>query len=133
MTLIVGLAYGNAYYGEGIGQIAATDLTCVGTEDYLYECDNITNTINLCDHSTDVGVDCVGPTGPCQNDGHTSCCTSGCNAGGCYCDVACYGFGDCCVDISVTCPQSTPGKSYYYTLYRSPSCDIVPPCRIMYK
>ena len=101
LTIAV-VAYGDSHYGGGVGSIAATDLQCIGTEDYLYECTNTTE--NTCDHSSDVGVDCTAPIGACQQAGFTTCCTSDCNVGGCYCDAACHGFGDCCGDIVITCP-----------------------------
>ena len=33
-----------------------------------------------------------------------SCCTSGCNVRGCYCDRACHVARDCCADIDQICP-----------------------------
>ncbi len=100
------IAYGDSYFGEGVGVIAATDIQCIGTELNVTDCGFTTE--NDCDHSTDVGVACSDiPSGPCEDAGHTSCCSSGCNAGGCYCDSACYGFGDCCSDIQVTCPDGS--------------------------
>ena len=101
LTIAV-VAYGDSHYGGGVGSIAATDLQCIGTEDYLYECTNTTE--NTCDHSSDVGVDCAASFGACHQAGFTTCCTSGCNVGSCYCDAACHGFGDCCEDIEGTCP-----------------------------
>ena len=99
------MAYGNSYYGEGVGGIAATNLQCAGTEESLSDCPKTIS--NTCDHSTDVGVDCTAPIGPCQTAGFTTCCTSGCNVGSCYCDATCYTFGDCCYeDIAITCPQN---------------------------
>lgn len=45
--------------------------------------------------------------GSCMAAGHTKCCYgSHCQAGDCYCDPLCYFVGDCCEDITTTCPLS---------------------------
>ena len=122
-------AYGNSYFGQGVGQIAATNLQCVGTEDNLYQCPNSTS--HTCDHTTDVGVDCTAPFGTCQAAGFTECCTSDCNVDGCYCDAACYGFGDCCFDdIAVTCPQSTGMTRLYcnFAYFKCLCCFVDESC-----
>ena len=103
--MIAAVAYGDSYFGEGAGIIAASDIQCIGTESYLTNCAN--STALSCDHSTDVGVLCGALPGPCALAGHTDCCISGCNVGGCYCDAACHGFGDCCSDIQTTCPDGS--------------------------
>ena len=43
----------------------------------------------------------------CANAGYSSCCTNGSckTSGGCYCDFQCHSVGDCCPDISETCPR----------------------------
>eukprot|EP00731_Ephydatia_muelleri_P021654 Em0014g245a len=43
--------------------------------------------------------------GSCVAGKHTKCCYGNqCQAGDCYCDPACYFQGDCCDDITTTCP-----------------------------
>lgn len=47
----------------------------------------------------------------CQAAGHNSCCTgSGCyvSASRCWCDHYCHRAGNCCPDISTTCPSGKP-------------------------
>ena len=99
-------AYGLSKYGSGGIAIDDTAYLCDGTEDSLGACD--TTDANNCGTGNVAGVKCNSSPGPCEAAGHTGCCISGCNAGGCYCDSACYGFGDCCSDISNTCPQGDP-------------------------
>lgn len=51
-------AYSNAYYGEGTGRIALSDLRCVGNEDYIEKCRSSAWFPYGCSHSEDAGVDC---------------------------------------------------------------------------
>ena len=46
-------------FGAGEGPIWANNVTCVGTEFYLVDC-QINNGGPTCDHSTDVGTACSG-------------------------------------------------------------------------
>ena len=49
----------------------------------------------------------------CVDAGFESCCT-GSNCGlpsGCFCDLPCYEFDDCCDDIAEICPTPQPGIS----------------------
>ena len=50
----------------------------------------------------------------CVAAGYSSCCTSGCYAGGCYCDRACYSLGDCCADIQQICPGITGSYAHMH-------------------
>ena len=77
---------------------------CSGTETNLTNC--VTIPSSMCDAESTAGVICQGEVSQCEAAGHTSCCISGCNAGGCYCDEVCHSFGDCCDNIDITCPQS---------------------------
>jgi hypothetical protein len=41
------------------------------------------------------------------------CCQGACgqqSAGDCYCDAACFGFGDCCADVCDFCSAEAPGE-----------------------
>ena len=77
---------------------------CSGSEANLTNC--MIKPASMCDAASTAGVKCQGDVSICEAAGHTGCCTSGCNAGGCYCDAACHGFGDCCAGIDITCAQS---------------------------
>lgn len=101
-------AYGLSKYGAEAIPVDSTNYQCVGTEDTLGGC--TTSTASNCGTDHIAGVQCSAK-GLCEAAGHTTCCISGCNAGGCFCDSACYGFGDCCSDISNTCPQGDPVSS----------------------
>ena len=101
------------YGSEGI-PIQQSNYMCAGTEDDLSAC--ATGDGTNCGTDRTAGVKC-NPKGTCEAAGHTECCTSGCNAGSCYCDTACYGFGDCCEDITNTCPDGNPALGMYHELY----------------
>ena len=92
-------------YGSAALPVDKSNYQCDGSEDTLSACTASTGSNCGTDHIA--GVKCFAK-GQCEAAGHTGCCTSGCNAGGCFCDSACYGFGDCCDDIADTCPQGTP-------------------------
>ena len=56
--------------------------------------------------------------GSCVEAGYTGCCSDllcfGAPTFDCFCDPGCYRFGDCCHDISQTCPSPEPqGISYW--------------------
>lgn len=115
LQMITGVqAYGQAFYGQGVGPIHYGNLTCAGTENTIDDCGKTTNP--SCSHSLDVGVFCDGLPTLCQSLGYTECCvTPPCNGNNmgttCYCDSSCHGFGDCCPGIEKTCPSSTaPGE-----------------------
>ena len=71
---------------------------------------------------------CGGSCGAC--DGDTACleglcqtatCNGSCGAAspfGCFCDIECFDYGDCCEDVCEECPE--------YEEQCGPSCD--PPC-----
>lgn len=100
-------AFGLSKYGSASISIDATNYQCTGTETSLGACTSSDG--SNCGTDQIAGVKC-NPKGLCENAGHTSCCVSGCNAGGCYCDTACHGFGDCCSDIDNTCPLGDPAE-----------------------
>ncbi len=80
---------------------------CTGIEANLTEC--MIKPANMCDADSTAGVGC-NEVSICEQAGHSGCCVSGCNAGGCYCDAVCHTFGDCCDGINSTCPQSESYK-----------------------
>ena len=77
---------------------------CTSWEGNLTDC--MTIEVAMCDAESTAGVKCGGEVSICEAAGHTGCCTSGCNAGGCYCDAVCHIFSDCCDGIDLTCAQS---------------------------
>ena len=108
-------AYGNAYYGQGLGFIHYSNVTCTGSETTLASCSLATNP--TCDHSMDVGVFCDGLSTTCQDAGFSGCCSGTCSVTPpvgpqCYCDTPCHGFGDCCPGIEKTCPQTQAPGTY---------------------
>ncbi len=59
-----------------------------------------------CDPACGEGETCV--DGACVPMGGDNSCYGVCGAqaaGGCYCDEACFGYGDCCEDICDACPD----------------------------
>jgi len=56
------------------------------------------------DADCEAGEFCVG--GVCMAGGDNSCVglCGGQAPGGCYCDEACFGYGDCCEDVCTACP-----------------------------
>ena len=53
-----GRAYKSAYYGQGTGPIWLSNVSCVGTEYNLTECNHFGLTVRNCSHSNDAGVYC---------------------------------------------------------------------------
>ncbi len=103
-------------YGSAIGlPIQNSNYMCVGTETNIDACTK--GAASNCGTDHTAGVKCSGEKGICETAGHTSCCISGCNVGGCYCDSACHGFGDCCAGIDTTCPQGGIGMYIHYYNY----------------
>lgn len=96
-------SYGHSYFGDGITLALFNGYNCTGSEANLTNC--MTIDVTMCDSDSTGGVKCSGVISQCEADGHTGCCTSGCNAGGCYCDEVCHTFQDCCDGIDSTCPQ----------------------------
>ena len=54
------LALGEAYFGNGSGDIVLDNVVCRGTESSLLECDTNPLGQHNCDHSEDAGVRCEG-------------------------------------------------------------------------
>lgn len=81
---------------------------CTGSEANLTNCVTKPANMDMCDAESTAGVKCQGEVSQCEAAGHSGCCISGCNAGGCFCDSVCHNFGDCCDGIDVTCPQCMP-------------------------
>ena len=50
------IAFSNAHFGAGIGDIYLDNVGCIGTESSLLDCSYISNT--GCSHSEDAGVRC---------------------------------------------------------------------------
>ena len=96
-------AYGLAKYGEGGGFVGIEAVNCLGTESNLTQCQYTIG--SSCPHSKDAGVKCQ-PISPCEQLGHTECCTTGCYnfQHFCWCDAVCHFFNDCCDNIDATCP-----------------------------
>lgn len=76
----------------------------------------------------------------CVAAGFSSCCTSGCSTGGCYCDRECYNVGDCCADIHQICSGIARNFSYIrdgactcnYSEGRFMHCKVPPsPCILL--
>ncbi len=95
-------AYGGDTYGIAKIPPGLTNFECTGDELTLSSCNY--NTTNNGKTNKIASVDCS-PETACQIAGHTGCCTSSCNGGGCFCDAICHSFGDCCEGIEVTCPS----------------------------
>ena len=53
-----GRAYKSAYYGQGIGPIWLSNVSCIGTESNLAECHHFSMRVRNCLHSDDAGVYC---------------------------------------------------------------------------
>ena len=51
-------AYGQAYFGEGQGNIYVGNVQCNGSESYLEDCPASEVGIHDCTHSEDAGVRC---------------------------------------------------------------------------
>jgi hypothetical protein len=51
-------AYQSAHYGQGSGQILLDDLSCTGSESYLWDCPRSNWATHNCDHSEDASVKC---------------------------------------------------------------------------
>ena len=60
-------AVGPARFGSGSGPILFSDLSCVGNESTITECDHLSTGGHNCNHSQDVGVVCEGQS-ICNND-----------------------------------------------------------------
>lgn len=99
-------AYGLSYFGQDLAPIQFTNVNCDGDEATLLGCSKSTNVPSTCNSQSLAGVQCFEKSLCETNGGFTGCCVSGCNQGGCYCDQACHGFGDCCDNIDNTCPTT---------------------------
>ena len=53
-------AYGSAHYGQGIGPILLSRLSCIGNEPNLTECSQLSVSTKNCTHSDDASVACYG-------------------------------------------------------------------------
>ncbi|XP_078612620.1 scavenger receptor cysteine-rich domain-containing protein DMBT1-like isoform X2 [Branchiostoma floridae x Branchiostoma japonicum] len=101
----------NAYYGQGSGPIWLDNLHCSGYESSLQYCSHNPWGNSNCGHHQDVGVVCdansttAAPWLWTTEHGNGTCSSAGCggSAGGCYCDTACVGAGDCCDDYVAVC------------------------------
>uniref|UniRef100_A0A1X7V9H1 SRCR domain-containing protein n=1 Tax=Amphimedon queenslandica TaxID=400682 RepID=A0A1X7V9H1_AMPQE len=51
-----GIAFSNAYFGQGTGSIVMDNVRCTGSESYLTSCSH--RIFHNCDHSEDAGVRC---------------------------------------------------------------------------
>ena len=54
-------------FGSGSGPIFLNRLICDGTELNLLDCNGLRTTVNLCDHTEDVGISCEGKIVESQN------------------------------------------------------------------
>ena len=97
-------AYGMSFYGQQSGQRHYTNFQCTGSETSLDSCTKEAAIDSNCNFAQLASVQCFAQS-LCETTlGNTECCSSSCNAGGCFCDEACHGFGDCCDNIDNTCP-----------------------------
>ena len=53
-------AWGSAMFGPGSGPFFLSDLSCIGNESNIAECDHRSSGAHNCSHSKDVGVVCTG-------------------------------------------------------------------------
>ncbi|XP_071828932.1 uncharacterized protein [Apostichopus japonicus] len=53
-------AYGNAYYGHGVGRVLLSDVACYGNESYISDCQFEAFGNHDCGHSKDAGAACSG-------------------------------------------------------------------------
>ena len=103
-------AYGGSYFGQDVVSIQYNNVQCNGDEATITDCSNSSSVPETCGTKSLAGVKCFEKSA-CENNGINECCISGCNAGGCYCDGACHGFGDCCDGIDNTCPSTCKSLS----------------------
>ncbi len=57
VTIAGAQIFSNAFFGQGTGAIAFTQLSCFGTEQNILECPISTDT-STCTHADDAGVIC---------------------------------------------------------------------------
>ena len=50
----------NQSYGLGTGPILTASITCLGTENYIWDCPLYHNDRSICNHSMDRGITCSG-------------------------------------------------------------------------
>ena len=82
-------------------------INCSGSEEDIFSCAHLeSETFEIHGCANDVGVKCNEVT-ICEEHNELSCCQN-ChfpyNGTKCYCDQYCYGSGDCCPGIGLTCP-----------------------------
>ena len=53
-----GTAYGSGHFGQGIGPIWLSNVSCIGIESNIFECGHLDMKIGDCTHSNDAGVYC---------------------------------------------------------------------------
>ena len=53
------VAYRQAHFGQGTGNIYLDNVKCVGTETNIGQCSNNGAGLHNCDHSEDAGVSCI--------------------------------------------------------------------------
>lgn len=61
------IAVVRAQFGQGTGNILLDDLTCTGTELYLFNCSHSPIGIHNCQHFEDAGVRCMNTSTSCSN------------------------------------------------------------------
>ena len=96
---------GASYFGQDVAPIQYTNVQCNGDESSITACSNSSTVPTTCNTKSLAGVKCFEKS-QCEENGFTGCCNSFCNVGGCYCDFACHGFGDCCDNIDNICPST---------------------------